>query len=46
MNLNPMPKHTLFVCQSCHSSEDRPKDQPADGARLLEQCDRTIQQLV
>jgi predicted metal-binding protein len=33
-----MPKHTLFVCKSCHrSSEDRPKDQPTDGERLLTQ---------
>jgi predicted metal-binding protein len=33
-----MPKHTLFVCQSCHhSSEERPNGQPADGACLLEQ---------
>ncbi|QYO68272.1 DUF1636 family protein [Leptolyngbya sp. 7M] len=33
-----MPKHTLFICQSCHhSSEDRPNHQPADGTRLLEQ---------
>jgi predicted metal-binding protein len=33
-----MPKHILFVCQSCHhSSGERPKDQPADGDRLLEQ---------
>jgi predicted metal-binding protein len=32
-----MPKHTLFVCQSCHSSEERPEHQPADGKRLLEQ---------
>jgi len=33
-----MPKHILFVCQSCHhSSEERPKDQPADSTRLLEQ---------
>lgn len=33
-----MPKHTLFVCQSCqHSSEDRPKDQPTDGTHLFEQ---------
>jgi predicted metal-binding protein len=33
-----MPKHVLFVCQSCrHSSEKRPEDQPADGTRLLEQ---------
>jgi len=31
-----MLKHTLFVCQSCHrSSEERSKDQPADGTRLL-----------
>jgi predicted metal-binding protein len=33
-----MPKHTLFVCQSCdRSSDDRPKHQSADGDRLLEQ---------
>ncbi len=33
-----MLKHTLFVCQSCHrSSEERPKDQPTDGDRLLKQ---------
>ncbi|MBW4651983.1 MAG: DUF1636 domain-containing protein [Kaiparowitsia implicata GSE-PSE-MK54-09C] len=33
-----MPKHTLFVCQSCHHSpEERPKDQPTDGDRLLKQ---------
>ncbi len=33
-----MPKHALFICQSCHrSSEERPKHQPADGVRLLEQ---------
>lgn len=33
-----MPKHILFVCQSCHhSSKERPEHQPADGARLLEQ---------
>jgi predicted metal-binding protein len=33
-----MPKHTLFICQTCHhSSKERPEDQPADGARLLKQ---------
>ncbi|NJK54033.1 MAG: hypothetical protein HC936_16915 [Leptolyngbyaceae cyanobacterium SU_3_3] len=33
-----MPKPTLFVCQSCHrSSEERLKDQPADGTQLLNQ---------
>ncbi|MBW4485551.1 MAG: DUF1636 domain-containing protein [Tildeniella torsiva UHER 1998/13D] len=33
-----MPKHTLFVCKSCHCSTDkRPEHQPADGALLLEQ---------
>ncbi len=32
-----MSKSTLFVCQSCHHSSERPKDQPADGTRLLEQ---------
>ena len=32
-----MPKHTLFVCKSCHrSSEQRPKNQPADGTILLD----------
>ncbi|NCJ06946.1 DUF1636 domain-containing protein [Synechococcales cyanobacterium C] len=30
-------QHTLFVCQSCHSSEERPEHQPADGTRLLNQ---------
>jgi predicted metal-binding protein len=32
-----MPKSTLFVCQSCHSNPDRPKDQPTDGTLLLNQ---------
>jgi predicted metal-binding protein len=32
-----MTQPTLFVCQSCCFSEDHPKDQPADGATLLEQ---------
>jgi predicted metal-binding protein len=37
-----MPKHILFVCQSCHRSseeqpEEQPEDQPTDGAQLLEQ---------
>ncbi|MEX0270787.1 DUF1636 family protein [Leptolyngbyaceae cyanobacterium UHCC 1019] len=32
-----MTQHTLFICQSCHSSEDRPEHQPTDGAALLEQ---------
>lgn len=37
-NPNPMSKHILFVCKSCHrSSEEHPNDQPADGTRLLEQ---------
>ena len=32
-----MPKHTLFVCKSCHrSSEERPENQPADGILLLD----------
>lgn len=34
---NLMPQTTLFVCQSCHNSEDRSSDHPADGTRLLEQ---------
>ncbi|MBE9157487.1 DUF1636 domain-containing protein [Nodosilinea sp. LEGE 06152] len=32
-----MPNSTLFVCRSCHQSEQRPPEQPADGAVL---CDR------
>jgi hypothetical protein len=32
-----MPKPTLLVCQSCHSTEDRPDDQRADGDRLYQQ---------
>jgi predicted metal-binding protein len=31
-----MSKTTLFICKSCHYSEERPKDQPADGAVLLD----------
>ncbi|BAY73742.1 hypothetical protein NIES25_01500 [Nostoc linckia NIES-25] len=32
-----MPKHTIFVCKSCHrSSEDRPKNPPFDGEILLD----------
>lgn len=42
-----MPKHTLFVCQSCHRScEERPNDQPADGDCLLQQLNTlTTEQL-
>ncbi|MBE9180607.1 DUF1636 domain-containing protein [Oculatella sp. LEGE 06141] len=41
-----MPKHTLFICQSCHSSEERAEHQPADGARLLKQLNTlTAEQL-
>lgn len=33
-----MPKHTLFVCKSCHRcSEERQKNQPCDGTILLDQ---------
>lgn len=32
-----MTKHTLFLCQSCHHSEEQPEHQLADGAGLLEQ---------
>ncbi|MDM9379782.1 DUF1636 domain-containing protein [Chlorogloeopsis sp. ULAP01] len=32
-----MTKPTLFICQSCCFSEDRPEGQPADGAILLQQ---------
>ncbi|NJK52723.1 MAG: DUF1636 family protein [Leptolyngbyaceae cyanobacterium SU_3_3] len=38
-----MPKHTLFVCQSCHPSEDHPDDRPADGKVLLEQVKAQLQ---
>ncbi|MCC5601442.1 DUF1636 family protein [Nostoc favosum] len=32
-----MPKHTLFVCKSCHhSSEERLENQPFDGNILLD----------
>ncbi|NJM74022.1 MAG: DUF1636 family protein, partial [Scytonema sp. RU_4_4] len=34
---NPTAKTTLFVCKSCHcSSQERPKNQPADGTILLD----------
>ncbi|MGG6240314.1 DUF1636 family protein [Nodosilinea sp. AN01ver1] len=32
-----MPKSTLFICRSCQQLEQRPTEQPADGAVL---CDR------
>lgn len=33
-----MPKHTLFICQSCHHcAEERPADQPTEGTCLLKQ---------
>jgi predicted metal-binding protein len=32
-----MSKSTLFICKSCHHSEKRPEDQPADGTLLLDQ---------
>ncbi|MCU0549429.1 MAG: DUF1636 family protein [Leptolyngbya sp. Prado105] len=32
-----MTKHTLFVCKSCHCSEELSEDQLRDGTRLLEQ---------
>ncbi|MHC5747665.1 MAG: DUF1636 family protein [Nostoc sp.] len=33
-----MPKHTLFVCKSCHhSSAKRPENPPFDGTILLDQ---------
>lgn len=32
-----MPKHTLFVCKSCHrSSQERPEKPPFDGTILLD----------
>jgi predicted metal-binding protein len=34
------PKPTLFVCKSCQSSsEEKPKNQPADGKILLDNID-------
>jgi predicted metal-binding protein len=43
-----MPKHTLFICKSCHrSSEERPKEPPFDGTFLLDKlntlCNETFQ---
>jgi predicted metal-binding protein len=32
-----MPPSILFICRSCHRSQQRPPEQPADGAAL---CDR------
>ncbi|MDM9383743.1 DUF1636 family protein [Chlorogloeopsis sp. ULAP01] len=33
-----MPKHTLFICKSCHhSSAERPENSPFDGNILLDQ---------
>ncbi|MBE9136171.1 DUF1636 family protein [Nodosilinea sp. LEGE 07088] len=32
-----MAKSTLFICHSCHQSEQRPPERPTDGAVL---CDR------
>lgn len=33
-----MPKHTLFICKSCHSySKKRPDNPPFDGTILFEQ---------
>lgn len=29
-----MSKSTLFICRSCHKSEQRPPEQPADGTVL------------
>ncbi len=32
-----MPKHTLFICKSCHhSAEERPEGEAADGQVLLD----------
>ncbi|MEG4349796.1 DUF1636 family protein [Microcoleus sp. LAD1_D5] len=32
-----MPKHTLFICKSCHrSSAERPKNPPFDGTILVD----------
>jgi len=41
-NLSSRPKHTLFVCKSCHrSSDERQKNQPCDGTILLDKL-RTL----
>ncbi|BBD64368.1 hypothetical protein NIES4072_19690 [Nostoc commune NIES-4072] len=41
-----MPKHTLFVCKSCHrSSEERPETSPFDGTILLEKLNSLCDEL-
>jgi predicted metal-binding protein len=42
-NRKSMTQPTLFICQSCCLSEDHSKDQPADGATLLEQVKTQLQ---
>jgi predicted metal-binding protein len=40
-----MPKHILFVCQSCHrSSEELAENQPSDGSILLDQINSLCNQ--
>ncbi|MBW4642026.1 MAG: DUF1636 family protein [Goleter apudmare HA4340-LM2] len=33
---NSTTKPTLFICKSCHCSEEKPENQPADGTILLD----------
>jgi len=37
-----MPKHTLFVCKSCCSSEEKPENKSADGTLLLEKLNTLV----
>ncbi|OKH20898.1 hypothetical protein NIES593_17390 [Hydrococcus rivularis NIES-593] len=40
-----MPKHLLFVCQSCHrSSEELAENQPSDGSILLDELNSLCNQ--
>ncbi|MGM3307805.1 DUF1636 family protein [Anabaena sp. WFMT] len=43
-----MPKHTIFVCKSCHcSSEQRPENPPFDGDILLDKLNSLcVQQFI
>ncbi|WP_414571530.1 DUF1636 family protein [Nostoc sp. CCY 9925] len=40
-----MPKHTIFVCKSCHrSSEERPENPPFHGEFLLDEVNNLCNQ--
>ena len=40
VDIELMTKPILFVCKSCHPDEERPENQPADGAQLLDRLNR------